>query len=138
MTAVATQRRGKLVSVDPKAIMARYLQGESGPDIAKSFGVTRAALSLHMLKHAAEEWKDVQVAKAIQRKEEAEELMETARDALELTRAREKLRSAQWDLERVCRRIYGQDVPASVAAVQVNINLRRNNDDLSTEKVVSD
>jgi hypothetical protein len=35
------------------------------------------------------------------------------------------LRSAQWDLERVCRRIYGQDVAQVSQAVQININLRR-------------
>jgi len=79
-----------------------------------------------MLKHAESEWKDAQVVKAMKRKEDAEDLLETATNALDLTRARELLRSAQWDLERVCRRIYGQDAPPQgVNAVQININLRR-------------
>jgi hypothetical protein len=30
---------------------------------------------------------------------------------VELRRAETKLKSAQWNLERVCRRIYGQDAP---------------------------
>ena len=52
--------------------------------------------------------------------------METASDALSLARARERVRAAQWELERTCRRIYGQDQPpAGVNAVQININLRR-------------
>ena len=117
----------QLKDVDPKDILQRYLNEESGPEIAKSYGVTRAALSLHMLKHAEEQWKDAQVVKAIRRKENAEDLLETAENALELTRAREQLRAAQWDLERVCRRIYGQDAPpAGTNAVQININLRGN------------
>ena len=52
-------------------------------------------------------------------------LFRSAQTPLDLTRAREQLRSAQWDLERVCRRIYGQDQPpAGMNAVQININLR--------------
>ena len=37
--------------------------------------------------------------------------------------ARERLKSAQWDLERVCRRIYGQDAPAAGGRVSINISL---------------
>jgi hypothetical protein len=51
--------------------------------------------------------------------------MDRAANPLDLARAREQLRGAQWDLERVCRRIYGQDVAQVAQAVQVNINLRR-------------
>jgi len=115
-----------LKDIDPKDVLRRYLSDETGAQIAASLGVTRAALSLHMLKHAESEWKDAQVVKAMKRKEDAEDLLETATNALDLTRARELLRSAQWDLERVCRRIYGQDAPPQgVNAVQININLRR-------------
>lgn len=114
-----------LKDIDPKAVLERYLAEETGEQIAQSYGVTRSALSLFMLKHAEEQWKDAQVVKAIRRKEEAEQLMDKADNALDLTRAREQLRSAQWDLERVCRRIYGQDAPpAGATAVQININLR--------------
>ena len=59
------------------------------------------------------------------RKDDAENELDGATNALDITRARERLRAAQWDLERVCRRIYGQDAPpAGVNAVQININLR--------------
>jgi hypothetical protein len=114
-----------LKNVDPKEILQRYLAEETGAQIAETYGVTRAALSYFMLKHAENEWKDAQVTKALQRKERAEDLLETADNALDLTRAREQLRSAQWDLERVCRRIYGQDAPPATAAVQINIGIRR-------------
>jgi len=119
------QQRWTLAKVDPNVLLTRYMNGESGVDIARSFGVTRQALSLYMLRHAEDQWRDVQVAKALTRLEQAEDAMEGAPDMLALSRAREQARSAQWQLERLCRRIYGQDVPQSVAAVQVNINLRR-------------
>jgi hypothetical protein len=114
-----------LKTVDPKDILERYLAEESSDKIAASYGVTRAALSLFMLRNAESEWKDAQLTKALARKERAEDLMDKADNALDLTRAREQLRSAQWELERVCRRIYGQDTPANAAqAVQININMR--------------
>jgi len=114
-----------LRDADPKTILQRYLSDESTKDIAASYGITRQALGQFLLKHAEEEWKDAQVARALARKEQAEDEIERAGDALSLARARELLKAAQWDLERVCRRIYGQDAPTAAQAVQVIINLRR-------------
>lgn len=115
-----------LKDVDPKDILERYLAEESSDKIAQTYGVTRAALSLFMLKHAEDDWKDAQLTKALIRKERAEDLMDRADNPLDLTRAREQLRGAQWELERVYRRIYGQDAPQVAQAIQVNINLHRN------------
>jgi len=114
-----------LKDVDPKLVLERYLAGETGPDIAKSLGVTKQALSFWLLTKAEDDWRASQLVKAIDRKDRADQMLESADNPLDLTRAREMLRSAQWDLERVCRRIYGQDVPAVSQAVQININLRR-------------
>jgi len=128
-----------LREADPKDILKRYLSDESTKDIAASYGVTRQALGQFLLKNAEQEWRDAQVARAIARKEAAEDDLEAItaitikaadkeereRLALTVSLAREKLKSAQWDLERVCRRIYGQDAPVAAQAVQININLRR-------------
>jgi hypothetical protein len=122
---------------DPKTILARYLSDESTKDIAKCYGVTRQALGQYLLKHAESEWKEAQVARAIARKEQAEDDMESiglriegadkdGRDRLTLTLslARERLKSAQWDLERVCRRIYGQDVsPDQLGRISITLNI---------------
>jgi hypothetical protein len=55
---------------------------------------------------------------------------------VELRRAETKLKSAQWNLERVCRRIYGQDAPKEpTEKVNIILNIGTNNDD---EKVVAD
>ena len=126
-----------LRDADPKLILQRYLSDESTKDIAASYGVTRQGLGKYLLKHAETDWKDAQVARAIARKESAEDDLEAIgpqikaadreereRLALTVSLARERLKAAQWDLERVCRRIYGQDAPPSTAqAVQINITL---------------
>jgi predicted DNA-binding protein YlxM (UPF0122 family) len=126
-----------LRDTDPKLILQRYLSDESTKDIAKSYGVTRQALGQHLLKHAEAEWKEAQVARAISRKEQAEDDMdsisakiqdadreERERLTLTLSLARERLKAAQWDLERVCRRIYGQDVtPDQLGRVSITLNI---------------
>jgi predicted DNA-binding protein YlxM (UPF0122 family) len=115
-----------LSGVDSHKLIERYLSDESTETIAKDYGVTRQALGKHMLKHCEAEWKDAQVARALARKERAEDAIEAAQDVLALSKAREALKAAQWDLERTCRRIYGQDQPPQNAnAVQIVINMRR-------------
>ena len=122
-----------LRGVDPKAILELYLSEKTSTEIAAMYGVTRAAVSQYMLNHAEKEWKDAQVVKALVAKDDAEKLLATAQNSLDLARGREQLRAAQWDLERVCRRIYGQDQPpTNVNALQININLRR--DGVATEQ----
>lgn len=109
--------RGRLEQADPKQILSRYLTDETTHNIAASYGVTRQALGAYLLKHAEEDWREAQIARAIGRKEKAEDELDTADDPLKLAKARELLKSAQWDLERVCRRIYGQE-----QNINININ----------------
>ena len=118
--------KSPLANVDPKSVLERYLAEETSAQIASSLGVTVSALSLFLIKHAEDDWKSSQLIKALKRKEEADTELDTASNALDIARARERLKSAQWDLERVWRRIYGQDQPApGHAAVQINIGIRR-------------
>lgn len=137
---------GTLATADPRSILQRYLSDESTKEIAASYGVTRQALGQFLYKTAEVEWKEAQVARALARKEAAEDALiaEQARvnaveydngdqakgeAALSLARTRTlelALKSAQWDLERVCRRIYGQDqLPSSVMPIQINIGISR-------------
>jgi hypothetical protein len=113
-----------LKNLDPKIVLERYLAEESTQDIAKSLGVTRSGLNYWLLRTAEEEWKNAQVVRAIKRKQDAEEEMDTAADPFTLARARERLRAAQWDLERVCRRVYGQDQPVDMTGrVSITLNI---------------
>jgi len=116
-----------LAGQDPKGILLRYLSDESTSVIAADYGVTRQALGQYLLRHAEEDWKEAQVARAIARKEKAEDDIESAQDPLQLAKARELLKAAQWDLERVCKRIYGQDhnLNLNVNIVDLGERLRR-------------
>lgn len=116
-----------LKDANPQEILLRYLSDESTKDIAAAYGVTRQALGKHLLKHAEEDWKEAQVARAIARKEAAEDALEKAADPLALAKARELFKAATWDLERVCRRIYGEDKNTEQAATPIlNIMINTN------------
>ena len=128
-TSLASQQAAlnPLKTANAQDVLTRVLNEESTKDIAASYGVTRSALNYWLIEHCDTEWKAAQVVRALKRKEDSEDEMDTAQDALTLARAEKRLRAAQWDLERVCRRIYGQDAPpAGTNAVQININLRGN------------
>jgi hypothetical protein len=138
MTNALASKQGALnplKAANPNEVLQRVINEESTKDIAASFGVTRSALNYWLIEHCDKEWKAAQYIRAAKRKEDAEDEMDTASDAFTLARAREKLRAAQWDLERVCRRIYGQDAPPSVAAVQINIGIRKDRDAAHQEPV---
>ena len=122
-----------LAKIDPKHVINRYLAGESTTEIAQSLGVTRTGLNFWLLKHAEADWKESQIIKAIGRKESAEDEMDGAQDTLSLSRARERLKAAQWDLERICRRIYGQDQASEASGkVSININLGQSSATIET------
>lgn len=89
--------------------ISRFMDGEKTADIAQEYGVTRQRLNQILLESAQEDWKAAQIALALTRKETAEEDLERAEDGLSLARARERVKSAQWDLERVFRRMYGDE-----------------------------
>lgn len=115
---------GALATIQPSVILDRYLSDEPVDAIAASYSVTQQALSKYLIKHSLSDWQECQVARALARKEKAEQDMQDLRngkyvndkgedvpiDAVVLACARERLKSAQWDLERVCRRIYGANV----------------------------
>ena len=127
MSTALASKQGALAplkAADVGDVLTRVLNEESTKDIAASFGVTRSALNQWLLANAEGDWRTVQIIRAHKRKDEAEDEIETAPDALSLARAREKLKAAQWDLERVCRRIYGQDVtPDQLGRISITLNI---------------
>ena len=111
---------GQLESIppdlDPKHVLDLYLQNPTTSGIAQKLGVRRSSLTLWLRKTCPEDWKNVQIAKALMRKEDADEGLEVARDSLSLARAREMLRSGQWDLERLDSANYGAKQEVTVKA----------------------
>lgn len=121
---------------NPKEILGQVLDGRSNVEIANPLKVTPKKLAYWMRTKAPEEWKEAQRIRAIQRKEEAELEIETAKDTLELNRANSKLKAAQWDLERICRDVYGDtrpEGPDEGVSIVLNIGIRRPED----EKVIN-
>ena len=104
-----SENYGNLRGVDPKDVIKCYLADRLISEIATDYKVSRSALNQYLLRHAEEDWKEAQVARAITRKDAAEEAIDAASDPLALAKARESLKAAQWDLERTCRRIYGEE-----------------------------
>lgn len=108
--------------------IARYGRGESVYAIAAELGIEHTTLYRHLVKHHEQDWISAKKSRALAEIEEGEEQLRSASDALALTRARERIRAAQWQLERLYRKVYGQDAPVNAGqAVQININLRGEN-----------
>ena len=111
--------------LSPDTVLERYLTEETTSQIAASYGTSRKTLVRWLTEQRPKEWKQVQVIRALCRKEDADEGMETASDALSLARAREMLKSGQWDLERLDSSNYGQkqEVTHALAAPTLSINI---------------
>ena len=61
------------LDLEPATVLARYLGDERTADIAASFNVTRPALNMWLLERAEESWRKAQIARAVSRKESAED-----------------------------------------------------------------
>lgn len=108
-----------------KSALERYAKGELIADIAAEHGIADITLYRYLNANFADEFRTLKVSKAEKEYDEAEKELDTASDALVVSRARERLRSRQWRLERLNRKEYGNNVePSGVGAVQININLR--------------
>ena len=106
------------------SVLTRYINGEQVAAMAPEYGVSDVTIYALLLREHEDDWKEVQRARALARLEKSQHELETAPDALSLARARERVRSAQWELERLLRRLYGQDQPASSGqVVHINIDL---------------
>jgi hypothetical protein len=88
--------------------------------MAPDYGVSDVTIYALLLREHEGVWKDVQAARALARMERTLVELEKADDVLKLGRARETLKGAMWELERVLRRIYGDEKQAA-SGVQVNI-----------------
>ena len=119
-------RKGPEQSTQDRAalILARYDAGEEIEGIAKHFQITHQAAYKSLLRHCPEEWKTSQAAKALTQYETAKAKLEeiwrqdrTERDQVALACAREQVRTAQWELERVLSKIYAQKQDVTVNIV---------------------
>ena len=114
-------------------------------NVAASYKISKATLIAALMEYAEEEWKSLQIAraqvavqKAAQKREEIAKLLDefsaseraklpTGETDMTYPRIREQLRiaehderSAQWHLERLARRIYGNSVTVQASLVNVD------------------
>ena len=101
--------------LDPKLVLDAYLTTPTTSQIAARFGVRRSSLTAWLREVAPVDWKNVQIVRAHAKKEDGDEGVQESLDAFELARAREMLRSGQWDLERL-------DADYAVQKAAININ----------------
>ena len=94
-------------TLDPREVLERYLSEPRTSQIAESYGVTRSNLVRWLREVVPDEWKQVQIVRALIFKEDGNEGLDNADNALMLARAREMVKSAQWELERLDSKNYG-------------------------------
>lgn len=120
--------KGALAGITPESILDRYCAGEEISQIAKTLGVTPQAVNKMILANAPDQWQEHQAARALADLQDADLSLERAETMVDVARASARLRSHQWKLERVLRRIYGTDIPANLqAAITINIGINRDN-----------
>jgi predicted DNA-binding protein YlxM (UPF0122 family) len=105
--AIVPACNSKLANLDATAVIRRYLEDQTTAEIAKEIGVHRSGLHQWLLRNCEEHWREAQIARALSALEEHKDNLRVANDALSLARAREGLRAAQWELERLFGRLYG-------------------------------
>lgn len=95
------------VGLDADQVLMQYLAAQSTSGIAAQLGIRRSVLTRWLCEVRPKEWKEIQVIRALCTKEDGQEQIYDSTTALSLARARELLRSAQWDLERLDSANYG-------------------------------
>ena len=118
-------------------VLAQYECGASIYDLAEQLSVNNTSIYRQLIKYRPDDWIEISAARAHAKVEQAAKALESAADTVAVARAREQLAHQRWMLERLNRRIYGQDAPQSAnAALQININLAR--DSISKDVQVID
>lgn len=96
------------------SVLDRYINGEQVAKIAPDYKVSDVTIYALLLREHQDAWKDIQTARALARLEKNQDELAVCDDALSLARAREGVRSAQWELERLLHRLYGQKQEVTV------------------------
>jgi uncharacterized membrane protein len=112
---IAAQKRALIEATQPAdeapdlpEIVSRYMAGESMQVLAKECGTYRKKLYRWMLSElGGEKYREVVTECLITRIADADALLEDAKDAVEIARAREIARFARMDFERRRPTLYG-------------------------------
>lgn len=107
-----------------QSAIIRYLNGEDATKIAETHQITRQRLYQVMSETDPEGWRQAQAARALAEFDRTYEAMRDASDPLSLARAREMHKSAQWVMERLLRKLYG-DTKQDDRGMSIVVNVQR-------------
>ena len=95
--------------------MDRFERGESIMQIAQDLGISHVAIYRAIIRQIPDEWQQYRSAKALGQLDQAENDLSRATDGVTVSRVREQIKMAQWQLERTCRSIYGDKLQVEQA-----------------------
>lgn len=132
MTSLQRTDKGTFTTDLDKAEVAataitRYLNGDDATAIADHYSITRQRLYQVMSETDPEGWRQAQAARALAEFDRTYEAMRDASDPLSLARAREMHKSAQWVMERLLRKLYG-DTKQDDKSISITVNVQRQDD----------
>ena len=106
-------------------ILSEYIDGRLIADIAKELKVSPPRLYALVLQFAEDEFKHAQAANALTELAHRQNALAASESMVEVAKNTQLIKSAQWLLEKVCRRIYGLDVPQAVIQFNVGNTIER-------------
>ena len=143
----ANQYQGAALPNTPataQTLIGRYLDGHTMLELAAEHGITRPRLYQILLGQAPEQWREAQVAHAVERLERDKLAIDSATDALMLAKARESAKIAAWELERLLKRLYGPSAevtgkdggPLTVRIIQFGETIDAPQQDIADAQVI--
>ena len=118
---LAVERRSEIAD----EILDKYRAGQEIKTLAPTYGLSHTSAYELLLKTREEDYRAAQAARSLARLETARNDLEKAVDPIQISRAEKLVRTYQWELERVARRLYGQSEPESPNLIQINIGIVR-------------
>jgi hypothetical protein len=151
---VAPERRAQIA----QEVLSAYEEGREIAEVAPNYDCSDVTLYALLIRDHEEQWKQAQVSRAVaksariakdldelrtQLRSAKQEGTETPHDSLSLARIQHQIRlaevqakRAEWELERVYRRVYGQDHAQDTGGrVSITLNIGAAQ---QSEKIVSD
>lgn len=116
-----------LATIGAETILERLRAGEKPVAIAADLKVSHVALYQFLIRNAPEEWASLSASRSLTKIEEAEDELGDAKlspDGVSVARSREKARLAQWNLERMAPRMYG-DTKNQGNGVNIQVVIQR-------------
>src|SRR5215216_3698641 len=89
-------------------ILEKYRAGQEIKALAPTYALSHTSVYELLIKTREEDYRAAQSARALARLETARSDLEKATDPIQMNRAEKLIKTYQWELERLARRLYGQ------------------------------